>query len=223
MNGTSRRRALRAGIAVLALVLALAGAIAGYAWYRGGFNGSGTGATELPGGLSLEVAQLEALQRVPAFALTSAAGPYTLTDLNGHWSFVFFGYTNCPNACPATLGILNHVQETLRTQGVEPPRIVFVSLDPQRDTPPVLQRYVAAFGPDTIGVTGDGQALQGLLGFFGVSFERKPGPDATSYTLDHTTNFFLVRPDGRWLATFAPADDGDAVLADTQTLLHLQD
>ena len=225
MNGPPRRRALRAGLALLAVT----GAAAFYGWYRGWYHdwfggwvdGVAAGVPQLPAGQSLEVAQLEALPHLPAFTLASASGPYTRDDLRGRWSFVFFGYTNCPNACPATLGILNHVQESLRAQGLDPPRIVFVSLDPERDTPPVLQRYAGAFGPDTVGVTGSTAALQGLLAFFGVTFERRPGPTERDYTLDHTTDFFLVRPDGRWLATFAPADDGDAVLADTATLMRL--
>ena len=134
---------------------------------------------------------------------------------------MFFGYTNCPNACPATLGMLNHVQEALRAQALEQPRIVFVSLDPERDTPAVLQRYAAAFGADTVGITGGTAALQGLLAFFGVTYERRPGDDVSGYTLDHTTSFFLLRPDGRWLATFGPAADGEAVLADTAMLMRL--
>jgi protein SCO1/2 len=213
MDRVRQGRWIVAGLAVLAL------AAGGYGTYRAGWFGAT--APELPQGQSLEAAELEPLARLPDFSLRGGAGAFTLADLKGRWAFVFFGYTNCPDACPATLGILNHLQETLRARGVVPPRIVFVSLDPQRDTPAVLQRYAAAFGTDTVGVTGDAAALADLLAFFGVSFERKPGSDATGYTLDHTTNFFLVRPDGRWLATFAPADDGDTVLADTETLMAL--
>ncbi len=201
-----------------ALVLALVATA--YGLYASGLLGGGA-VPDLPPGQALESAQLEALPPLPGFTLDGPGGKTTLADPRGRWSFVFFGYTNCPNACPATLGTLNHVQETLRAQGVVPPRIVFISLDPARDTPAVLGRYAAAFGPDTVGATGDPAALRDLLTFFGVSVERRAGADAGSYTLDHTTNFFLVRPDGRWLATFAPADDGDAVLADTQTLMRL--
>jgi protein SCO1/2 len=214
MIARQRRRVLGAGLA------AAAAAGAGYGWYQGWLTGDARRA-QLPPGQSLEVAQLEELTPVPDFTLTRAGGSYTRHDLLGRWSFVFFGYTNCPNACPATLGILNHVQEALGAQRLAQPRIVFVSLDPERDTPPVLQRYAAAFGADTVGVTGSAAALQGLLTFFGVTYERRPGADAAGYTLDHTTHFFLLRPDGRWLATFAPADDGDAVLADTATLVRL--
>lgn len=215
MIAMARRRWLAVGLAAVTVAVGI-----GVAWVAGWLE-TGAATPELPPGQSLAVAQLEILSPVPEFSLTGAAGPFTRRDLQGRWAFVFFGYTNCPNACPATLAILNHVQETLRARGAEAPRIVLVSLDPARDTPAVLQRYAAAFGPDTVGVTGDTAALQGLMTFFGITVERHPGADATGYTLDHTTNFFLLRPDGRWLATFAPADDGDAVLADTATLMHL--
>jgi len=175
----------------------------------------------MPAGQSLDVAQLEELTPLPAFALERQGPALTGADLRGRWSYVYFGYTNCPDACPATLGMLSHVQETLQSQGVQPPRIVFVSLDPRRDTPELLRRYTAAFGPDTIGVTGSDAALQGLLRFFGVTFERRDQADQTNYTIDHTTNFFLITPDGRWLATFAPADDAESVLEDTRTLLRM--
>ncbi len=201
------------------MVALLAAAAVGGAYYA--LGGRDSRAPALAPGSTLEVAQLEPANRMPDFTLERAAGPLTAAGLRGRWTFVFFGYTNCPNACPATLGILNHVHESLRTAGVVPPRVLFISLDPQRDTPAVLQRYAAAFGDDVIGATGAADALRGLQDFFGVSAERRPGVDAASYTLDHTTNFFLVTPGGRWLATFAPAEDGDAVLADTRTLLAL--
>ncbi|HYB51666.1 MAG TPA: SCO family protein [Burkholderiaceae bacterium] len=175
----------------------------------------------LPAGQSLDVAQLEALAPLPPFALERAGTVLTPAELRGRWAFFFFGYTNCPDACPATLGVLSHVQEALRAQGIEAPRIVFVSLDPQRDTPELLARYTEAFGADTIGATGSDAALQPLVSFFGIAFERKDQVDKVNYTVDHTTNFFLVTPDGRWLATFAPADDAEAVLDDTLKLIRM--
>jgi len=174
----------------------------------------------LPGGQSLDVAQLEELSPLPSFALQRTGSAFTPNDLRGRWSFLYFGYTNCPDACPATLGLLSHVQEALQAQGVQPPRIVFISLDPRRDTPELLARYTAAFGPDTIGATGSDSALHGLVDFFGVTFERKDQADKVNYAIDHTTNFFLVTPDGRWLATFAPGDDAEAVADDTLKLLR---
>jgi protein SCO1 len=198
-----------AGAAALA-----AGAIVFLAAPAGGVS------VTLPAGKSLDVAMIEELTPLPPFELQRDGGPLTAADLRGRWAFVFFGYTNCPDACPATLAILGHVQESLRGQGIEPPGIVFISLDPARDKPQVLRDYVAAFGKDIVGATGSEDALRRLVTFFGVSYERRDGADANSYTFDHTTNFFLVTPDGRWLATFSPADEPEAVLADTLTLMQ---
>jgi protein SCO1/2 len=208
-------RRLAAGAAVLALA---AGALA-YGLLHA--RNAGTAAPRLPPGQSLVAAQLEPASPLPDFSLKGGGGAFTLAQLKGRWSFVYFGYTNCPDACPATLALLTHVQQSLQAQGVPPPRIVFISVDPERDTPPVVARYAAAFGADTVGLAGDAAALRNLVAFFGVRFERKAGTDAASYTLDHSTQFFLVRPDGRWLATFSPLADGAAVLADTRTLLRL--
>jgi len=205
-------RRMFVGIAALVLLAALGG------WF---FLPSAHRTLSLPAGQSLDVAQLEELTPLPAFALERKGPALTAAELRGRWSFVYFGYTNCPDACPATLGMLSHVQEELQAQGLEPPRIVFISLDPQRDTPELLSRYTAAFGPDAVGATGSDAALRGLLTFFGVTFERRDQSDKTNYTIDHTSNFFLVTPDARWLATFAPADDAESVLEDTRKLMRL--
>jgi len=199
-------------VALLAMLAALA------LWL---FWPSATRNLALPDGQSLEVAQLEELSPLPEFSLQRVGTALTPAELRGRWLFVYFGYTNCPDACPATLGVLNHVQEALQAQGLPSPRILFVSVDPKRDTPELLARYTTAFGPDTIGATGNDAALQPLLGFFGVTFERKDQVDKTNYTVDHTTNFFLVTPDGRWLATFSPADDAEAVVEDTLKLVRM--
>ncbi|HYA76633.1 MAG TPA: SCO family protein [Burkholderiaceae bacterium] len=205
----------RSRISIAVALLALVAALAAWIYWP-------TSQTlALPAGQSLDVAQLEELAPLPAFSLERAGPAFTPADLRGRWSFVYFGYTNCPDACPATLALLSHVQESLQAQGLQPPRIVFISLDPRRDTPQLLSRYTAAFGADTIGATGSDAALQGLVNFFGITFERKDQGDKTNYTIDHTTNFFLVTPDGRWLATFAPADDAEAVAADTLKLIRL--
>lgn len=205
-----RRLALGVG---LGIALALGAALAYF------LRGDASGVT-LPAGRSLDTAQLEALHPVPPFTLERLGGTYTAADLQGRWSFVFFGYTNCPDACPETLGILSHVQEALKAEGAAPPRIVFISLDAARDTPQLLHDYLAEFDADAVGATGSAAALRELLAFFGVTYERKDGADRSAYTLDHTTTFFLIAPDGRWMASFAPADDPDAVLEDTRTLLR---
>jgi protein SCO1/2 len=215
VNAGTRRLAAVVSAAAVALLL-VAGAWAVFIW-----RGGGEPMPTLPAGQALEAAQLEALAALPDFSLEHVGAPITNADLRGRWAFVFFGYTNCPNACPATLAILNHVQEALHARGIEPPRTLFVSVDPRRDTPQVVDRYASAFGSDTTGATGSDAALHGLLAFFGITVARNDSADKANYTVDHTTNFFLVTPDGRWLATFAPADDADTVLADTSLLMRM--
>jgi protein SCO1/2 len=203
----------------LASAVALAVAVAAVLAYRG-LEGSGGRSVELPPGKQLEVAQVEPLNAVPDFALERLGGTLTPEQLRGRWAFLFFGYTNCPDACPQTMAVLSHVQESLKAQGAPIPRIVFISLDPRRDTPKLLDEYLAAFGTDAVGATGAETALRPLTAFFGVSYQRREGADARTYWLDHTTNFFLVTPEGRWLATFSPAEDPEAIASDTLALLQ---
>ncbi len=206
----------RAAVAAIALG---ACAFAGGAWL---YARRSTGhPVELPEGSSLEVAQLEELRPLPGAALLTAQGSLAAAQLRGRWTFIYFGYTNCPDACPTTLGILNHVQDALKTQGLDPPRIVLISVDPQRDTPQVLARYAAEFGKDTLGATGEDDVLRAWTNFFGVTIERKPTADPKVYTFDHTTEIFLVTPDLRWLATYAPADDPESIVQDTGLLMRL--
>jgi protein SCO1 len=208
-----RRRSVAAAIALGAC------ALGGGAWYYAQrMDGH---PIELPQGRSLEVAQLEELRPLPGAALQTDQGSLAAAQMRGRWSFVYFGYTNCPDACPTTLGILNHVQDALKGQGLEPPRILLVSVDPQRDTPQVLARYAAEFGKDTLGATGEDAALRTWMDFFGVAIERKPTADPKVYTFDHTTEIFLVTPDLRWLATFAPAEDPESIVQDTGVLMRL--
>jgi protein SCO1/2 len=171
----------------------------------------------------LEVSQLEDLQVLPDFRLAREEGELTRAEIAPHWHFLFFGYTNCPNACPTTLALVAHVQNTLRERGLVAPQAIFISIDPKRDTPALAQRYAAAFGAGVTGAVADPAGSTELMRFLGVSAHaNEDGKGAEGYTVDHTTNFYLIAPGARWRATFAPAaDDAEAVLADTTRLLEL--
>lgn len=173
----------------------------------------------MPAGSKLESAQLERLALLPPFQLEDAKGSLTPAVLRGSWSFLYFGYTNCPEACPTTLSMLHHVQVNLRQQGLVPPRIVFISVDPRRDTPQALAGYVANFGKDAIGATGDDESLNELTPFFGVKYQRNDQKDKLHYSVDHTGLIFLVTPDDRWLATFPPIADTPQVTHDTAAMM----
>jgi protein SCO1/2 len=126
------------------------------------------------------------------------------TSLRDHWSFLFFGYTHCPDVCPTTLSVLNSVAQRLGER--EPPvRFVFVTVDPQRDTPEQLARYVTYFNGDFIGVTGTQDAIEQLtrqLGIMSLRVENEASPE--NYLVDHTAGVFLFDPDGHYHAVFTP-------------------
>ena len=130
--------------------------------------------------------------------------PFTAKSLVGHWSFVFFGYTHCPDVCPTTLSLLNTVAQRLEG-GATPVRFVFVTVDPERDTPEQLARYVTYFNGDFVGVTGTMDGIDQLtrqLGVMHLQVDNETSPG--SYLIDHTAGVFLFDPDGRYHAVFTP-------------------
>lgn len=150
---------------------------------------------------------------VQPFALADHRGaPFTLEELKGRWSFLFFGYTHCPDVCPTTLAMLDKV---FRELGQEPTsnrdvQFVFVSVDPERDTPELLGKYVGYFNPEFLGVTGAAEALTPLTRALGIYAEREP-PDANgNYLVSHGAAVLLIDPAGRLLGVFqAPHDPLD--------------
>ena len=138
------------------------------------------------------------------FTLTDQSGaPFTQASLAGEPSILTFGFTHCPDVCPATLAMLARVS---RATGVPPVRIIFVTVDPERDTPPVLGSYVKAFDPRFIALTGAPATLRAFAKRLGVAYQRDalPGGD---YTIDHTAVAFLIDSEGRVAAIFtAPFD-----------------
>jgi protein SCO1/2 len=129
--------------------------------------------------------------------------PFTTHDLQGKPSLVFFGFTRCPDVCPTTLVKLAQVKKVAALPGLQ---VLFVTVDPQRDSPTTLGLYVHAFDPDFIGLTGEPQALHKLTTDFGIAVNRVdlPGGD---YTMDHSAAVFLLDTQGRIVAIFTPPFD----------------
>jgi len=129
--------------------------------------------------------------------------PFTAARLKGAPTLVYFGYTHCPDVCPLTLLQLAQVLKSGVLPGL---RVVFISVDPARDTPTQLAQYVHAFDPDFIGLTGTPAMLQTVAQRFGVAFLREdlPGGD---YSMDHSSTIFLMDARGNNVAVFnAPYD-----------------
>jgi protein SCO1/2 len=150
--------------------------------------------------------------RTPApIAVSSAVGgpfklvdqnaqPITDQDMKGHPFLVFFGFTHCPDICPTTLF---DISETFRALGpeVKGVRALFVTVDPERDTPAVMKDYLSSFDPRIIGVTGDPAAVAAMEKAYRVYAKKVPLDDG-SYTMDHTALVYLMNKDGVFVAPF---------------------
>ena len=174
--------------------------------------------------LSTSVQYLADGKPLPAFRLESTEGMLTNENLRGHWTFLLFGYTHCPDVCPTSLSLLAHVTDQLQQRMKEPPQVIFVSLDAPRDTLEVLRRYVPAFHRGFIGATGTDEALKPFskdLGLYYVrNVEEGKGQEGGGYSVDHTSSIFLIAPDTRLQAVFQVpmearqmASDASAVIA----------
>ena len=144
--------------------------------------------------------------------------PFSLENLRGRWSLLFFGFTHCPDVCPGTLYDLQRVHSALvEKSGGSPPthQVLFVSIDPGRDTPERLKRYVAYFDPAFIGVTGNHQQLQPLTIQLGIAYriEDHEASDV-AYSVDHSASILLTGPDGRLHGVFPAPHDVSKIISD---------
>ena len=129
--------------------------------------------------------------------------PFGPERLRGGWSFVFFGFTSCPDVCPVTMSALAQTRRLLADlPETSQPRVVMISVDPERDTPERLAAYLKAFDPTFVGATGTKPAIDELAQRMGVLAAIRP-LDGDNYTVDHTTSVFLVNPDGALRALFS--------------------
>ena len=145
------------------------------------------------------------------FELTDTSGQaFTRRDLTGAPTLVFFGFTHCPDVCPTTLVKLAQVHRRAAIAGL---RVLFISVDPQRDTPPLLGQYLRAFDPQFRGLTGDPRTIARLAANFGVAVNRVelPGGD---YTMDHSAVVFLLDDSAHIVAIFTPPFDVAALSTD---------
>ena len=149
------------------------------------------------------------------FQLTDSEGHrYDNSALQGHPSLLFFGYTNCPDVCPATLAMLREVQRQSPLAGL---RILFVSIDPERDTPATLRQYLATFGGDFVGLTADQEALSPLLHSLSADSTRQLLPGG-GYRLSHSATLYLLDTRGRLVAVYSPPVATATLSADLRSL-----
>ncbi|WP_147307701.1 SCO family protein [Wenzhouxiangella sediminis] len=152
---------------------------------------------------SLEHARaLDEPRPVAAFRLADQHGQvFEDTQLRGTWSVLFVGFTHCPDICPATLSLLASAQ---KRAGIAPDRLrtIFVSVDPERDTPGHLAEYMGHFNPEWKALTGEKAVIDRLLGSLEMAYVRVPMGNG-EYTMDHSTALALIDPEGRMRGYFA--------------------
>lgn len=193
-----------------------------------------------PAGEIKTVTEFRDEKPLPAFSLRGPKGVFTNEALRGKWTFMFFGFTQCPDICPTALGLMSGIKAALSTGpaaaassatpkgnslGVSLPptfQVVFVSVDPRRDTPELLAQYLGAFDPGFIGVSGDDVALAPLVKDLGVFYQRHDASDKQHYSVDHTAAIFLMDPGGRLAAVFSPPQDALRMAADYRRITALR-
>jgi len=157
---------------------------------------------------------------LPDFSLIDQTGrAFGPERLKGHWSLVFFGYTNCPDFCPTTLTTLAAMEKRLlNAHAAVHPRVVFVSVDAQRDTPAQLARYVPYFDPEFLGVTAqDQKTVEAFAAKLGVAVVLTPQPGG-GYSVDHSGAIFVVSPAAKLQAVLTGPFSASALTTDIERI-----
>jgi protein SCO1/2 len=191
-------------------ILAAAGAVAAILWWP-------KQSPELASGTLLVPARALA-----DFSLIDNQGhSFGAENLRGHWSLMFFGYTNCPDYCPATLTTLAALEKQLRdAKTVAPPQVLFVSVDAKRDTPAQLNEFVPNFDPGFIGLTAASQpAIEALAKKWGVAVSIQTAANG-NYIVDHSAVIFVIDPGGKLAAILSGPFTVDALGGDYRRIVN---
>ena len=151
---------------------------------------------------------------------------FSSADVTGHWSLFFFGYTNCPDICPVTMGVVSQAKKIALAENRVFPEVFFISVDPDRDKIEMLGDYVRYFDNDFIGVTGDEDLIKALTLQMSVVYMKMPVDNKTSeagnYLVDHSSALLLLNPEGRLVALLNPPHDPATIANDIEKVIGLQ-
>ena len=156
----------------------------------------------------------------PVFTLTEDSGePGSLDDYRGKVVLLYFGYTFCPDICPASLAELATAVRMLEPVDRDRVQVVMISVDPARDTPDVLRSYMDHFDPGFVGFTGSDDEIATVAGEYNVFYQAHEGTAATGYLVDHWAGTYLIDPDGRLVESFGFGTPGEDIAADVEEWL----
>jgi len=154
------------------------------------------------------------------FTLDSTLGrPVSLSEFQGHPVLLYFGYTTCPDVCPTTLGDLRTTMQALGSDANKV-QVLFVSVDPERDTVDRLQTYLGAFDPAFVGLTGPLGQIEAIASRFGVFFQKSSVESAAGYLVDHTSAVLLLDADGALRLMFPYGTTGEQIASDTRLYIR---
>lgn len=153
------------------------------------------------------------------FSLTDHTGARrTLSNYRGKLAVVFFGFTQCPDVCPTTLSDMAEVKKRLGKEG-DRVQVIFITVDPERDTPQLLAQYVPGFDPTFVGLRGSPEETAVVAKEFKVFYQKVPGRTETSYTIDHTAGSYVFDRDGKIRLFVRHGTDVDSLVADLKRLI----
>ena len=174
-------------------------------------------------------ALVQRLGHVPMGTGTAlVGGPFTLInqdgqtvtdkDFSGKYMLIFFGYTYCPDVCPTELQVMTQALVTMgeRAASIRP---LFITIDPERDTPEVMKSYVENFGGNLIGLTGSAEQIAAVAKAYRVYYKRAGSADASDYLMDHSSIIYLMGPDGRFVKHMAYTTDAAKLASDLKETL----
>ena len=186
------------------------------------------GVLVIAAGVLLALALRETPRGAAGTALASAIGgqfqlidqngkPFSDANLKGKWHLIFFGYTHCPDACPTALNEMSLALERLGIKRDEV-GVVFITVDPERDTPDVLKSYIQSFDAPIAALTGSPEAVAQAAKAYRVFYAKHPRADG-DYDMDHSAVIYVMNPEGRFTATFTPDSSADAIVQRLQKLI----
>lgn len=160
---------------------------------------------------------------LPAFSLRQSDGtPLIPGELKGHWTLVFLGFTHCPDVCPTTLAQMSVAQKAWESIPESTrPRVLFVSVDPERDSPDKIGEYAHGFHKDTLAATADVPALENFAKSLSMVFAKVPAPAGApdnQYSMDHSASMAVLDPQGRMAGLVRPPFDPNAIARDMAAL-----
>ena len=171
---------------------------------------------------SRSITMLPVPRVLPPFSLQQSDGTsLAAAELQGHWTLVFLGFTHCPDICPTTLARLSVAQKQWRSlPAAARPRVLFVSVDPERDTPELAGQYAHGFDADTLAATAPVRQLEGFTQSLSLVFVKSPGPAGRDdeYSIDHSAGFVLLDPDARMAGVIQPPFDIKTIASDLSAL-----